>query len=305
MSKKAKKWSPVSIVLVGLSLLGSWIFLNRKESTSKLARFHGRNVIDFIHSYFYFKWQTIYLRPVKYVLEHPHLFPRRMYRSAGERLMQTHHSKVITTATAKKLVDVKEPIAVKNPEQVIPFEQARDIILENSDHLAVTDCACRQLSEHPCEPIDVCFVLGEPFVDFVVEHKTGNTRRVDSGEALAILEREHERGRVHTAWFKDVAGDRLYSICNCCSCCCLGLRAVSLGFGVVASSGYTAQVDEDTCTLCGSCVEACQFKAVEMDDSIIINSSKCKGCGVCIEGCPSDAIALKEDASKPAPLMLP
>lgn len=292
------------ILALAIGLLGGWLFMSRKESTKKLARFHGWRIIDFLHSYFYLKWTATYLRPVKYVLEHPNFFPERI-RSAGEKLIQTHHSKVITTETARRLVDVRQPIAIKNPEQVVPFERARDIILKNSDHIAVTDCACRLISESPCQPIDVCLVLGEPFVDFVVEHKKGNARKVDAPEALAILEREHKMGRVHTAWFKDVAGDRLYSLCNCCADSCLGLHALSHGFEVVASSGYTAHVDDDACALCGDCVSACQFGAIAMADLVEINEDKCKGCGVCVETCPSRAIELHEDPRKPGPLVLP
>jgi len=304
MSKKNKRsWR--AAVIVTIPLLGGWLFFNRKESTARLAKFHGNRILDFVHSYLYFKWTSRYLRPVKYVLERPHLFPGWFYRGAGKWLMQGHHSKVITSDGAKRLVDVKEPIRVTNPEQVLPFEKARDIILENSDHIAVTDCPCRQVAENPCRPLDVCFVLGEPFVDFVVEHKKDNARRIDSSEALEILEREHERGRVHTAWFKDAAGDRLYSICNCCSCCCLGLRAVSMGFDVVASSGYVAQVDRDTCTLCETCADACQFNAITLGESAEADKEKCKGCGVCVEACPEGAISLHEDSNKPSPLVLP
>ena len=306
MDKTRKKSGLIPLLLSGIAVAGSWLVIRRKDSTAKLARFHGwRGAKNFIHSYVYLRWTSSYLKPVRYALEHPRLFPARLYRGAGEKLMNTHHAKVITSETAKRLVDIKEPVVVRNPEQVLPFERARDIILENSEHIAVTDCPCRQIAENPCLPIDVCFVLGEPFVDFVVEHKKGNARRVDTGEALEILEREHERGRVHTAWFKDAAGDRLYSLCNCCSCCCLGMRALSLGFGVVTSSGFTAGIDHDSCTLCESCIDSCQFNALSMADEVKVDADACKGCGVCVGVCPAEAIRLEEDASKPGPLVLP
>ncbi|HZD59387.1 MAG TPA: 4Fe-4S binding protein [Anaerolineae bacterium] len=293
------------VAAVLLPLMG-WLFLNRKESTVKLSRFHGRRIFDFIHGYLYFKWTSVYLRPVKFVLEHPGLFPGWIYNGAGKRLMQTHHSKVVTVETAKRLVSIEEPIISRNPEQVLPFERARDIILQNPGSIAVTACACRQLSKDPCGPIDVCFVLGEPFVEFVTEHKKEVSRRVSVPEALEILEREHEKGRVHTAWFKDAAGDRLYSICNCCSCCCLGLNALSHGFGVVASSGYIARVNEDACALCGSCDGVCQFGALDaLGPQVRIDDDKCMGCGVCVKVCPEGAISLQEDGDKPGPLVLP
>jgi len=289
------------VAMIISSLIG-WLFLNRKKSTGELSRFHGRRIIDFIHGYLYFKWTSVYLRPVKFVLEHTRFFPGRVRSGAGRNLMQTHHSKVITSETAKRLVSIKEPLVVKNPERVLPFEKARDIILQDSSDIAVIDCPCRQLSENPCQPIDVCFVLGKPFVDFVVEHKGEKARRVSVSEALEILEREHERGRVHTAWFKDAAGNRLYSICNCCSCCCLGFSALSHGFGVIVSSGYVADVDEGKCTLCGTCGGVCQFNALDASDPVRIDRGMCMGCGVCVGVCPEGAISLQEDPSKPAPM---
>jgi hypothetical protein len=38
-------------------------------------------------------------------------------------------------------------------------------------------------------------------------------------EALDLLRAEHERGHLHSAWFKDVMLNRFYAICNCCKCC--------------------------------------------------------------------------------------
>ncbi|HEY3375569.1 MAG TPA: 4Fe-4S dicluster domain-containing protein [Candidatus Aquicultor sp.] len=293
------------VVIILTGIVAGWLFAHRKKSTSKLAEFHGRRVHDFLHSYFYFKWTSVYLKPIRYVLERPGIFPQWFYQGAGNRLMHTHHGKVVTNETAKRLIDVKQPIELTNPEQVLPYKKARDIILANAEHLAVIDCPCRQIAENPCQPIDVCFVLGEPFVDFVIEHKKGNAKRLNVTQALEILEREHKRGRVHTAWFKDVAGDRLYSICNCCGCCCLGLKAVSYGFDLVSSSGFTAHIDDAQCMHCGVCAGVCHFGAIEVDESVNINADACRGCGVCVNACPTEAVSLKEDSAKPGPIILP
>lgn len=276
-----------------------------KESTSKLARFHGRRIMDFLHSYVYLRWTSIYVKPVKFVLENPGLFPGWLYRGLGEMQMHAHHAKVITNDDAHRIIDINKPISVKNSELVLPYKKARDIILANSKNIAVTNCACRQNSGNPCQPVDVCFYLGEPFVDFILEHQPAGARRVGVVEALEILEREHEKGHVHTAWFKDVLGDRLYAICNCCSCCCLGIRALAYGFETVASSGYTAAVNGDDCTLCGTCAGICQFKAINVYECAQIDVEKCKGCGICVDHCPHEAIFLQLDNGKPGPLILP
>jgi heterodisulfide reductase subunit A len=58
-----------------------------------------------------------------------------------------------------------------------------------------------------------------------------------------------------------------------------------------------AQIDNDACTWCGLCSDACPFNAISKGkyaskDIAIINSSVCKGCGMCLPVCPLNAINL-------------
>lgn len=58
-----------------------------------------------------------------------------------------------------------------------------------------------------------------------------------------------------------------------------------------------AYIDQERCTWCGKCAEACPFNAIspkEAGDKVIasINNSTCKGCGMCLPVCPTDAIEL-------------
>jgi heterodisulfide reductase subunit A-like polyferredoxin len=59
-------------------------------------------------------------------------------------------------------------------------------------------------------------------------------------------------------------------------------------------SSYLAQVDEDLCIGCGTCVEKCPMETIDLDNSIAhVNEDKCIGCGVCAHLCPEDAINLE------------
>jgi heterodisulfide reductase subunit A len=58
-----------------------------------------------------------------------------------------------------------------------------------------------------------------------------------------------------------------------------------------------AQVDNDGCTWCGACAEACPYDAIRMvkdetKDIAAINNSVCKGCGMCLPVCQVNAINL-------------
>lgn len=51
------------------------------------------------------------------------------------------------------------------------------------------------------------------------------------------------------------------------------------------------RVDEETCTLCGRCGEACQFRAIAvLKDAVLVFPELCHGCTACWELCPADAI---------------
>jgi ferredoxin len=146
-------------------------------------------------------------------------------------------------------------------------------------------------------------VIGQPFVDFVLEHNPHSSRRITQAEALELLQAEHERGHVHSAWFKDACLDRFYSICNCCKCCCGGIEAMTkYGVAMMAPSGYVAQIDEYLCTACGTCAETCPFGALSVEETSILDWEKCMGCGVCVEKCPEGAISLERDERKGTPL---
>ncbi len=231
------------------------------------------------------------------------LIPPRPAKPGAITFADTYHGKVVPLQTARELVSVKENISVPDLEHVIPYKLARSLILDHPDHLAVLDCPCRAAREHPCLPLDVCLIIGEPFVGMVLKHQPKRARAITSQEAIMILEAEEERGHVHHAFFKEAVLQRFYAICNCCSCCCGAMHAHQNGTPMLASSGYTARVDDSLCIGCGECVDYCQFGALsQVDDVNTVNLTACMGCGVCTSHCPQGAIELILAPEKGIPL---
>jgi ferredoxin len=214
----------------------------------------------------------------------------------------SYHGKVVPLSAAKQLVSVNEPIRLLNLEQVIPYVRARDIILQNPDHIVALDCPCRMSRENPCQPVDVCLIVGEPFAGFVAGHQPHHTRWITPGEAQEILKAEHDRGHVHHAFFKDAMFGRFYAICNCCACCCGAMQAQRRGTPMLASSGYVSQIDEELCIGCGMCAETCQFGAIQVNGVAAIDGERCMGCGVCQSHCDQEAIHLVLDPARGQPL---
>lgn len=233
------------------------------------------------------------------------IFPPRERASAPGAITfaDTYHGKVVPLETARQLVSVKENISVPDLERVIPYKLARALILDHPDHLAVLDCPCRAAREHPCLPLDVCLIIGEPFVSMVLKHHPQRARAITSAEAVTILEEEDARGHVHHAFFKEAVLQRFYAICNCCSCCCGAMQAHRNGTPMLASSGYTARVDKSLCIGCGECVTYCQFDALGLIDGVnVVNLDACMGCGVCTAHCAQGAIELVLAPEKGIPL---
>lgn len=250
-----------------------------------------------LHAYVYARWTELYVRLGKWLL--PYLMPRTKRWVANR-----YHAKVLTHDLARAIITIEQDIPLRDLEQIIPYDRARDLILNGPPEIAVQECSCRQNAPQPCQPTQVCMIIGQPFVDFALTHRPESTRRLTRVEALALLEAEHQRGHVHSAWFKDASMGRFYAICNCCKCCCGGIEAMlKYGVPMVASSGYIASVDAALCRSCGTCVEACPFGAMTLNGrGAEIIWDHCMGCGICEGRCPYGAIALRRDERKGIPL---
>ncbi len=295
------------LVVLGLLLAavgGLWILGERgrllRPSSWKGLRAGGlRNLLNLnsLHMYAYGRWTNQYLD----------VFINRIMPRLGDRgkkwWRDRYHGKILTTELANAIVLVDEDIPLQNLEQIVPYPMAHDLVLSGPPDLAVYECGCRHARAEPCQPTQVCLVVGQPFVDFLVEHNPRSTRRLNQAEALSLLRAEHERGHVHTAWFKDAMLDRFYTICNCCSCCCGGIEAMlRYGNPILASSGYVAHVDVELCEACGICVDTCPFEALSLNGLAAVNWDECMGCGVCVGQCSSEAMTLELDEQKGIPL---
>ena len=276
----------------------------------------GYSLFDWVHGYVYLRWPYLYIGIG--TGEHPlarffgplvrwlaRLFPPRPADEQAGRVTfaDTYHGKVVPLEAARQLVTVKEEIRLTEPEQVIPYARARDIVLQNPDHIVVLDCPCRVSRPNPCLPLDVCLIVGEPFASFVAEHHPDRCRWITPEEAVEILRAEDERGHVHHAFFKDAMLGRFYAICNCCACCCGAMQAHCHGTPMLASSGYVSLVDADLCVGCGICADFCQFGALSVEDGIAsVDTAACMGCGVCVPKCTQEALSLVRDPARGEPL---
>jgi len=230
-------------------------------------------------------------------------------------LVQTNHERFKSSLKAVSPTDRTVPILenretgkelniIVNEELEIPLEQVLPTqsikqLIEKYDDIAVGNCYCRQHNEflgNPCKQIELtpsCFTLGKS-----ARHTSnhGFSNLVSKGEALKILEQCEEAGLVHKAYHlhSDTSKDEV-AICNCCSCCCLTARECLI-FPVANATNYLASIDPELCVGCGTCIDKCYNKAIELNGNNKAERIEefCIGCGVCAYFCPENAISLIE-----------
>jgi ferredoxin len=293
-----------------VALLGLWLYGERgrllQPSTWRMVRISGwRRLLNLTtaHGYIYARFTYQYVKIGSQ-------FIAPLLGERGKRWLATHyHGKVLPTELAQALISIQEPVPLCDLEQIIPFPIARDLVLAGPPDIAVYQCPCRQLRQNPCTPTQVCMVIGQPFVDFMIEHHPGDARRISQDEAIDLLRAEHQRGHVHTAWFKDASAGRFYAICNCCACCCGGIKAMKEhGISMIIPSGYVATIESNGCLGCGRCARGCPFGALSMTETkagekrATLDWQACLGCGVCETLCSQGIIALVRDEGKGVPL---
>ena len=109
---------------------------------------------------------------------------------------------------------------------LLTLQEANEIV-DNADGLAIGPCTCRTVFKNCDNAINTEIMVGLSRNIFIAE-RPHDYREITSEEAKAILKECHLKGLIHTIikCRKD-----FYSICNCCSCCCVPFR-LSKHYGI-------------------------------------------------------------------------
>lgn len=180
------------------------------------------------------------------------------------------------------------------PKQLILHEEDFRETLRKAKRIAVGPCTCRL--EWPKDgvgcgkPLMTCWHIDNAAAEYYLDNpdRPNGIQELTLDEALARLREGEEAGLVRTG------------ICMCCGDCCHVLTSLAKHGrlqDLIDPSRYRAVVDEERCSGCQTCVEKCNFNAIEMRKTpgpkklkATIISENCMGCGVCIVGCKQKAL---------------
>jgi ferredoxin len=195
-----------------------------------------------------------------------------------------------TKTTQHRIIPISKSISVEM--EIMQYDQA-EIIIKSQTKIALMHCVCRKqariLGKTCNHPSEVCLAFGTGAYYFI---ENGWGREISQEEALAILNVGMESGLV----LQPGNGQKTWSICMCCSCCCQLIKSLNRleKPAQVAHTNFYAECNSDDCTACGLCVERCPMEAIELNDSVVVNPDRCIGCGVCVAACDFDVMVLHQ-----------
>jgi ferredoxin len=214
------------------------------------------------------------------------------------------HQTNLTYLLKDSVVEIQVEKHIQSPDNMVLPSQVVEHFIRIASHRFIMDfCICRQSMHCKNHPVELgCLFLGDAVKD--IDPAYG--KEVNLQEALAHVQKCRQAGLIHLigrdhidkTWLQVKSGEKLMTICSCCSCCCLWKWLPALDPGIRAKvkrmPGVTVSVTND-CAGCGTCVDQCFMHAIHLTNSKASISDECRGCGRCVDVCPQHAIQLHID----------
>lgn len=219
----------------------------------------------------------------------------KLAHKMAEKFMTDDDSIVIPK---NKTIQIGKKISKKDfmlPTKIVEY------FIEKSCHRVVMNfCICRDSNHCKDYPIELgCMFMGEAAKG--IHPDLG--RSVSKEEAREHIRKCEEAGLVHvigkakldTIWLDIHPGSKLFTVCNCCPCCCISKGVPYLGPELANKMsklpGLKVTINKN-CTACGKCLEECIYNGMKAEGDKMIITEDCRGCGRCASVCPNNAVEI-------------
>jgi MinD superfamily P-loop ATPase len=139
-----------------------------------------------------------------------------------------------------------------------------------------------------------------PTVEKAIQYRTYSGKKP---KELVVISGKGGTGKTSlVACFAALAGETIISDCDVDAADLHLILEPTIKERGSFSGGVIAEIDQDQCTQCGKCYEACRFDAIEKitesgEDMFTINKTACEGCGVCSLVCHDNAIKVRDSVN--------
>ncbi len=203
------------------------------------------------------------------------------------------------------LVRIDQQIDEAETENIVLPTDLVDHFIDASGYRCIMNfCICRDSNKCDDYPRELgCLFLGEAARSIhpdlgrsaTKEEAKDHVRKCQDAGLVQMV----GKGRFDTIWLDAYPGSQLFTVCNCCPCCCISLAfpylAPKLRQKIQRLPGVNMVVTDD-CIGCGECLEACIYEGIRLEkDRAVISEENCLSCGRCANTCPQNAIQVSID----------
>lgn len=168
----------------------------------------------------------------------------------------------------------------------------------------IINCVCKQKKDvlgKKCETTDIreTCIMFPPMV-LALARVGAVLRPISKDETLELLQQAEDEGLV----IQPSNTQEPLFVCCCCGDCCeiLTMAKVFPKPATLFATNFHAEVDDQSCSGCGTCLRRCQMEAPKIvDKKSSISLDRCIGCGLCVSTCPSKAIKLVKNEKQIVP----